>query len=159
LFGFAAHPLKFWDDNLPKTAPLLTLKDIYLDYGECNEYEILKRIDRSFYKQWKKKEEEINSKKQEKLDEENGKISQRNSFIEMSTVSHFPCVQFWTSSSYIDSSIFSAENMMYVASVDSDKNSLNLDLGKISSIGKESYGFACVRYVKDVEKINKKKKK
>lgn len=109
LFGFEAHPIKYWDDNLPQK----------------------EKIHR-----WQ-------------INDEKAKIKIRNDYIELSTVSHFPCVQFWTSTDYVDSSSLNyAYDVAYVATLDSSKNTLDLDKGKISSWHGRC-GFACVRFVKN----------
>lgn len=110
LFGFAAHPIKYWDDNLPKKEKL---------------------------SHWQSKEEKA-------------KIKIRNDYIELSTVSHFPCVQFWTNTNYVDNPYIDVPgaDMAYVVTIDSSKNALDLDKGKISS-WHDKYGFACIRFVKD----------
>lgn len=155
LFGFAAHPLKFWDDNLPKKENLLSMEDDDVRLGvyyNPKPYEGERDV---FYSLWKEREQENLLKKQKKLEEENGKISLRNSFIEISTISHFPCVQFWTSTKYADNPCVDyADDMAYVATI-GEFNNVSLDNGKISTTGrvcgKPPFGFACVRYVKNVK--------
>ena len=154
LFGFAAHPIKNWDDNLPQKQELKILDDITIWNG-FNAWEILKDSSDYAYKEWQKEDNRIKSEKQKKLDEENGTIDQHNTFVEMSTPV-FPCVQFWTSTKYVDSPrVDYADDMAYVATLDSSKNTLDLDKGKLSSTGrtysKPPFGFACVRYVKDAD--------
>ncbi len=110
LFGFAAHPIKYWDDNLPKK-------------GKISHWQIK---------------------------EEKAKTKTRNDYIELSTVSHYPCVQFWTNTNYVDNPYIDVPgaDMAYVVTIDSSKNALDLDKGKISS-WHDKYGFACIRFVKD----------
>lgn len=140
LFGFAAHPIKYWDDNLPQKQTLKTLDDIVIRNG-FNIWEDLKDSIDYAYKRW--------------VEEENGTINQHNAFVEMSTPV-FPCVQFWTSTKYVDNPrVDYADDMAYVATLDSSKNTLDLDKGKLSSTGRRystpPFGFACVRYVKDAD--------
>lgn len=154
LFGFAAHPIKYWDDNLPQKQTLKTLDDIVIRNG-FNIWEDLKDSIDYAYKRWEEEENRIKSEKQKKLDEENGTINQHNAFVEMSTPV-FPCVQFWTSTKYVDNPrVDYADDMAYVATLDSSKNTLDLDKGKLSSTGgtysTPPFGFACVRYVKDAD--------
>lgn len=154
LFGFAAHPIKYWDDNLPQKQTLKTLDDIVIRNG-FNIWEDLKDSIDYAYKRWEEEENRIKSEKQKKLDEENGTINQHNAFVEMSTPV-FPCVQFWTSTKYVDNPrVDYADDMAYVATLDSSKNTLDLDKGKLSSTGRTystpPFGFACVRYVKDAD--------
>ena len=116
LFGFAAHPLKKWDDNLPKKEKMYPRNSI-----------------------WKK---------------ENAQIKIGNENIDLSIVSHFPCVQFWTNTDYVDDPYIEGD-MAYVVTIDSAKNTIDLDNGKISGpSGLDPdlpFGFACVRFVKDVD--------
>ena len=155
LFGFAAHPIKFWDDNLPKKEKLLSMEDDDVRLGVYYNPEPYEGERDVFYSLWKEREQENLLKKQKKLEEENGKISLRNAFIEISTVSHFPCVQFWTSTKYADNPCVDyADDMAYVATI-GEFNNVSLDNGKISTTGrvcgKPPFGFACVRFVKDVK--------
>lgn len=154
LFGFAAHPIKYWDDNLPQKQELKSLDDITIWNG-FNVWENLKDSIDYAYKEWQKEDNRIKSEKQKKLDEENGIINQHNTFVEMSTPV-FPCVQFWTNTNYVDNPrVDYADDMAYVATLDSTKNTLDLDKGKLSSTGRTCstppYGFACVRFVKDAK--------
>lgn len=149
LFGFAVHPIKFWDDNLPKKEKLLSMEDDDVRLGvyyNPKPYEGERRV---FYSLWKEREQENLLKKQKKLEEENGKISLRNSFIEISTVSQFPCIQFWTSTKYVDNPCVGSE-MAYVATL-GDFNKVDLDGGKVSYSGDIPFGFACVRFVKNIK--------
>ena len=127
LFGFAAHPIKFWDDNLPPKREI-------------------KRYPNST--SWPEKS----------LNEQADRDEVANQYIEISTVSNFPCVQFWTNTNYVDNPhayIPGADYMTYVATLVSSKNELDLDKGKISTTGRTNgrppYGFACVRFVKDAD--------
>ena len=117
LFGFAAHPLKKWDDNLPKKEKMYQPNTV-----------------------WK----EMNTR---------NKIGNGN--IELSKISHFPCVQFWTNTEYVDDPCIDDADMAYVATIDSAKNTVDLENGKISGpSGLDPdlpFGFACVRFVKDVD--------
>lgn len=117
LFGFAAHPLKKWDDNFPKKEKMYPRNSI-----------------------WK---------------EENARIKNGNEYIELSKVSHFPCVQFWTATNYVDDPCIDDADMTYITTIDSAKNTIDLDNGKISGpIGLDPdlpFGFACVRFVKDAD--------
>ena len=86
--------------------------------------------------------------------EENTRIKIKNENIELSKVSHFPCVQFWTNTDYVDDPYIDGD-MAYVATIDSAKNTIDLDNGKISGpSGLDPdlpFGFACVRFVKDAD--------
>ena len=154
LFGFAAHPIKYWDDNLPQKQALKTIDDITIR-NDFNAWEILKDTSEIAYKEWQKEDNRIKSEKKRKLDEENGTINQHNTFVEMSTPI-FPCVQFWTNTNYVDNlRVDYADDMAYVATLNSSKNTLDLDKGKLSSTGgthsTPPFGFACVRFVKDAK--------
>lgn len=131
LFGFAAHPLKFWDDNYPEKHKIKkSRKDSFMADLDCM-------------------------------------LEIANRYLDMSTVSQFPCVQFWASTNYVDFSVElqsvtgGAECMAYVATL-GDFNKIELENGKLSGRSSLSQnqplGFACVRYVRDVENKPKKKK-
>ena len=126
LFGFAAHPLKKWDDNLPKKEKIIQ--------APSNQGKTYKNFYKELYK------------------EDNARIKAGNENIELSIVPHFPCVQFWTNTNYVDDPYIDGD-MAYVATIDSAKNTIDLDNGKISGpSGLDSdlpFGFACVRFVKD----------
>lgn len=148
LFGFGAHPIKYWDDNLPQKQTLKTLDDIVIRNG-FNIWEDLKDSIDYAYKRWEEEENRIKSEKQKKLDEENGTINQHNAFVEMSTPV-FPCIQFWTSTKYVDNPCVRDTEMAYVATL-GDFNKVDLDGGKLSCSGKIPFGFACVRLVKNIK--------
>lgn len=148
LFGFGAHPIKYWDDNLPQKQTLKTLDDIVIRNG-FNIWENLKDSIDYAYKRWEEEENRIKSEKQKKLDEENGTINQHNAFVEMSTPV-FPCIQFWTSTKYVDNPCVRDTEMAYVATL-GDFNKVDLDGGKLSCSGKIPFGFACVRLVKNIK--------
>jgi uncharacterized protein (TIGR02145 family) len=86
--------------------------------------------------------------------EENARIKAGNENIELSKVTHFPCVQFWTNTNYVDDPYIEGD-MAYVATINSAKNTIDLDNGKISGpSGLDPdlpFGFACVRFVKDAD--------
>jgi uncharacterized protein (TIGR02145 family) len=128
LFGFAAHPIKYWDDNLPQ-------KQKIKRYSK-NSFSF------SFFA--------------DQLNRDADRIKIGNQNIEDSVISNFPCVQFWMNTNYVDDPCVDyADDMAYVATLDSSKNTLDLDKGKLSSAGRTystpPFGFACVRYVRDVE--------
>lgn len=124
LFGFAAHPIKFWDDNYPEKQEIKRYRKGEFFADRLNKYA---------------DEAEIG-----------------NRYLDMSTVSHFPCVQFWTSTKYVDNPcVGKADNMAYVVTL-GDFNNVDLDGGKVSCSGRVyspyiPFGFACVRYVKDAK--------
>jgi uncharacterized protein (TIGR02145 family) len=123
LFGFAAHPIKYWDDNLPQKKEIKRYSKDSLFADELNR------------------------------DADRNEIG--NQYIEDSVISNFPCVQFWVNTNYVDDPCVYDAYMAYVATLDSTKNTLDLDKGKLSSTGRTystpPYGFACVRFVKDVK--------
>ena len=125
LFGFAAHPLKFWDDNYPE------------------KKEIRRPSKNSVWDNiWA-----------DTLNKHADEAEIGNRYLDMSKVSQFPCVQFWTSTKYVDNPcVGDADNMAYVATL-GDFNKVDLDGGKVSCSGRtyspyQPFGFACVRYVK-----------
>ena len=61
----------------------------------------------------------------------------------------FPCIQFWTSTKYVDNPSVGDE-MAYVATL-GDFNKVDLDGGKVSYSGDIPFGFACVRLVKNIK--------
>lgn len=81
-----------------------------------------------------------------------------NRYLDMSKVSQFPCIQFWTSTKYVDDScvyVANATEMAYVATL-GDFNKVDLDGGKVSCSGRVyspyiPFGFACVRLVKNIK--------
>lgn len=150
LFGFGAHPIKYWDDNLPQKEALKTIDDIKI-WNDFSVYESLKDIAYEIgYKEWPEEDNRIKSEKKKKLDEVNSIINQYNTFVEMSTPV-FPCVQFWTSTKYVDNPCVDKDTeMAYVATL-GDFNKVDLDGGKLSCSGKIPFGFACVRLVKNIK--------
>lgn len=172
LFGFGAHPIKYWDDNLPQKEALKTIDDIKIwndfnfttrralktindikIWNDFSVYESLKDIAYEIgYKEWPEEDNRIKSEKKKKLDEVNSIINQYNTFVEMSTPV-FPCVQFWTSTKYVDNPCVDEDTeMAYVATL-GDFNKVDLDGGKLSCSGRAyspyiPFGFACVRFVK-----------
>lgn len=124
LFGFAAHPLNFWDDNYPEKKEIRRPSKDSFGADKLNKYA---------------DEAEIG-----------------NRYLDMSKVFQFPCVQFWTSTKYVDKPCVDyADDMAYVATL-GDFNKVDLDGGKVSCSGRVyspyiPFGFACVRYVKDAK--------
>ena len=95
LFGFAAHPIKFWDDEYP------------------GKQEIRRPSKDSFWA--------------DKLNKYADEAEIGNCYLDMSTVSQFPCVQFWTSTKYADNPcVGDADNIAYVATL-GDFNKIELD--------------------------------
>ena len=153
LFGFAAHPIKFWDDEWPQKMQTVE-EQIKNDLTDLEKKDCFKGI-------------EFDSKLQEilkidkvaaDLNRYDGETEIGNRYLDMSLVSHFPCVQFWTSTKYVDNPhVGYAEDMAYVATL-GDFNNVDLDGGKVSCSGRtyspyQPFGFACVRYVKDAERL------
>lgn len=124
LFGFAAHPLKFWDDNYPEKKEIKRYPKESLWPAKLNKYA---------------DEAEIG-----------------NRYLDMSKVSQFPCIQFWTSTKYVDNPcVDDGTEMAYVATL-GDFNKVDLDGGKVSCSGRVyspyiPFGFACVRFVKNIK--------
>jgi len=151
LFGFAAHPIKFWDDNWPQKMRTVE-EETTKFFSELKSKDCFKGI-------------EFDSKLQEilkidkvaaDLNRYDGETEIGNRYLDMSLVSHFPCVQFWTSTKYVDNPhVGNAEDMAYVATL-GDFNKIELDGAKVSCSGlvhspHVPFGFACVRYVKDAK--------
>lgn len=146
LFGFAAHPIKFWDDEWPQKMQTVE-EQIKNDLTDLEKKDCFKGI-------------EFDSKLQEilkidkvaaDLNRYDGETEIGNRYLDMSAVSHFPCVQFWTSTKYVDNPcVGKADNMAYVVTL-GDFNKVDLDGGKLSCSGKIPFGFACVRFVKDAD--------
>ena len=126
LFGFAAHPLNFWDDNYPekKKVKRYSKRDLWAD----------------------------------ELNKDADEMEIGNRYLDMSKVSQIPCVQFWTSTKFVDKTCVAGDTeMAYVATL-GDFNKVDLDGGKLSCSGRVCspyipFGFACVRYVKDAERL------
>lgn len=128
LFGFAAHPIKYWDDNLPQKQKIKRYPKNSFSFSIFAD----------------------------QLNRDADRIKIGNQYIEDSVISNFPCIQFWMNTNYVDDPrVDYADDMAYVATLDSSKNTLDLDKGKLSSGGgtysTPPFGFACVRYVRDVE--------
>lgn len=124
LFGFGAHPIKYWDDNFPQK-PDLNLgrkAPVSIRFADIQKRQKVK----------------------------NSIINQYNTFVEMSTPV-FPCIQFWTSTKYVDNPcVGTGTEMAYVATL-GDFNKVDLDGGKLSYSGDIPFGFACVRLVKNIK--------
>ena len=144
LFGFGAHPIKYWDDNLPQKLALKTIDDIKIR----NVFNFPQMKALKFNKELQEIENRIKSEEKKKIDNENSFINQHNTFVEMSTPV-FPCIQFWTSTKYVDNPSVGDE-MAYVATL-GDFNKVDLDGGKVSYSGDIPFGFACVRLVKNIK--------
>ena len=155
LFGFAAHPIKFWDDNWPQKMRTVE-EETTKFFSELKSKDCFKGfdIDSEIQKILKKDKE---SPFADVLNRYAGETEIGNRYLDMSIVSQFPCVQFWTSTKYVDNPrVDYADNMAYVATL-GDFNKVDLDGAKLSCSGRTyspyvPFGFACVRYVKDAER-------